>query len=166
MGARNEPVQVKHAERCEHCGQRYVRIEAHRTKCAPRFVGAKAFHNPRLTAQENKACEMLFNGFTRLEIQDEMVISREHLAQLFARARRKGVAIPKAKTGTPGSRARVPLERLIKLRDDLIARGFLGAGLYRILAERVGMTEGCVNVRLWKYDHGLGPRPESERAQA
>lgn len=121
---------------------------------------SEPFYNPRLSPQENKACELFFNGFTRAEIEEEMVISAEHLAQLFSCARRKGVVIPKAPPGRTGGRARVPLERLIKLRKDLIARGFKGAGLYRVLAERVGMNESCVSVRLWRYDHGKGPRPD------
>lgn len=119
------------------------------------------FSDPRLSPQENKACEMFFNGMSRADIRDEMDISSQHLSQLFTKARKKGIAIPRGNSGALGSRARISIDRLVQLRAQLTARGFKGAGLYRILAERVGMSENCVSVRLWRYDKGIGPMPQS-----
>jgi hypothetical protein len=120
------------------------------------------FHHPRLSPQENKACEMYFNGMERAEILEELEISSSHLSQLYCKARNKGIDIPRGNVGKRGSRARVPIERLVHLRDQLEKRGFRNAGLYRIIAERVGMKQNCVTVRLWRYDKGLGPRPQWE----
>lgn len=116
------------------------------------------FYDPRLSPQENKACEMFFNGFSRADIMDEMDISRVHLSTLFCGARRKGgYEISKDRTGPRASTA-VPIERLVRLRAELMGRGFKGAGLHRVIAERVGLTENCVSVRLWKFDKGICPK--------
>lgn len=102
----------------------------------------KAFHHPKLSAQERKACEMLFNGFGRPEIEDEMEIDRGHLAVLFTRARQKGVPVPlepsRARTG-PGA-PRFPTEHLRKLKGQL--------GSPTLVAERVGLTYVAVWRRL------------------
>lgn len=124
------------------------------------------FYDERLSPQENKACEMLFNGMTRDEIADELDIGRKHLAVVFYKVRKKGIEIPRGKPGAVGSRARVPIDRLVEVRSQLMKRGFMGAGLYRILAERVGMSENCVTVRLWRYDRGIGPMPQARGEQA
>ena len=96
----------------------------------------------RLSEQERKACEMLFNGFTREEIEDELVITRGHLATVFTHARRKGVPIPRepsrARTG-PGA-PRFTTEHLRKLKVQL--------GSPTLLADRVGLTYGAVWRRL------------------
>lgn len=108
------------------------------------------FSDPRLSPQENKACEMLFNGMTRAEIADELDIDYKHLSVLFYNARQKGVAVPKAPAGSrnPG---RVSIERINELYDDLERRGFKRAGLWEALAERTGLSINCLRVRRWRY---------------
>lgn len=85
---------------------------------------------------------MLFNGFAREEIEDELVITRSHLATVFSHARRKGVPVPRepsrARTG-PGS-PRYSTEHIRKLRTQL--------GSPSLVAERVGLTYGAVWRRL------------------
>ena len=71
------------------------------------------FYDERLAPQENKACEMLFNGMTRDEIADELDIGRKHLAVVFYKVRKKGIEIPRGNSGAVGSRARVPIDRML-----------------------------------------------------
>lgn len=119
------------------------------------------FHDPRLRPQENKAVEMLRNGFSRAAIMDELDIDRKHLSTLFYRARKLGVDVPKVSSG-PQSCAppdgSIPIQKLVALRAQLERAGFKYAGMFRVMSERTGLSENCIKVRLWKYDHGLKPK--------
>lgn len=121
------------------------------------------FNDPRLAPQENKACEMLFNGMTRSEICDEMEIDYKHLSVLFYNARSKGVAVPKAPAGSrnPG---RVSIERINEIYDDLERRGFKRAGLWKALSERTGLSINCLRVRRWRYFKGIRPKRDGRAA--
>lgn len=108
-----------------------------------------AFHDPRLRPQENKAVEMLRNGFSRDEIAEELDIDRGHLKTVLSRARRAGVYVPMAQyQGRPPSEQ---LNRLVQLREQLRAAGHK-RGVYRLIAERVGLNENNVYMRLYYYD--------------
>ena len=119
---------------------------------------AEPFYDERLSPQQNKAVEMLRNGFERWEIADEMDIDRKHLDVLFYNARQAGVDVPKAKGAARGRKPRVSIERLAELREQLTAAGFKNNGMLRTIAERVGLSETCVKVRLWRYDKGIQPK--------
>ena len=112
------------------------------------------FHNPALTPQQNKAVEMLYNGFSREEIEDELEISTRHLSRLLHGARQRGEPVPWAENGTCFTGA-VPIERLVQIRQSIHEGGFK-RGVHRMIAARTGMTVNAVKVRLWKYDHGQG----------
>lgn len=51
--------------------------------------GAEAFHDPRLSPQQNKAVEMLRNGFAYPEVADELDIDARHLNSVLSQARRR-----------------------------------------------------------------------------
>lgn len=123
------------------------------------------FHDERLSPQQNKAVEMLRNGFTRAEICDEMDIHPKHLSVLFYNVRRQGIDIPKAKSGNlrPG---KIPIQKLLALYATLEQRGFKGAGLWRTMSERTGLSINCMRVRIWRYHKGIGPRYAIEEGQA
>ena len=117
---------------------------------------SEPFHNPALTPQMNKAVEMLYNGFTRAEIRDEMEISDRHLNRLFYSARQRGEPVPKDHPGRPTGVTPlnvVPIGSLVRVRAELKLRGFK-RGVHRMIAARFGLTEGNVKVRLWHYDNG------------
>ena len=126
---------------------------------------AERFYDPRLSPQQNKAIELLRNGFKRAEILDEMDISSCHLSTLYNNARKRGVDVPKY-AGCDYRRGKVPIERLVEIRTQLAARGFKRAGLLRTIAERTGLTVNTVTVRLWRYDKGIRPKRAFEEGQA
>lgn len=97
------------------------------------------------------------NGFSREEICDELDVSNVHLRVLLSKTRAKGVDVPRRPSGTR-CQPRVSIERLIHIRNQLRQRGFMGAGLYRVLAERVGMHPKTVCVRCWRYDKAIQPK--------
>ncbi len=100
------------------------------------------FYDPRLSPQQNKACEMLFNGFERWEIAEEMDISANHLSSLFYFARKLGVDVPKARpvTRSGATAPRVSTERLVFLSDYLGSMAAAGAS--------VGLTRQAVSQRI------------------
>lgn len=106
------------------------------------------FWDERLLRHENKAVEMALNGFSLSDIADEMAVAPRSATQYLSRARGLGVAVPRLKN--PGW-ARVSIARLVHVRRMLQASG-VTYGLYPLIAERVGMTAGCVRKRLWEYD--------------
>lgn len=106
------------------------------------------FHDERLSPQQNKACEMLFNGWSRAEIEDELDISDKHLAQLFCKARKRGVWVDHA---TTRRRTGITTERLSELRE-MFKRNGCKWGVYRLIAERTGLTQINVYMRLYYFD--------------
>lgn len=155
---------VKHAERCPHCGVRYVYLDRHEARCPRRStgrttrrkgeVGHEPFDDPRLTPQQNKACEMLFNGISRDDIADELDIEDRTLRRLFWGARQRGVAVPFGESGNTNPNSH-PIAKLLELRDELVRAG-VKRGVYPIIAERLGMTANAVKVRIWKHFHPEG----------
>lgn len=126
---------------------------------------AERFHDSRLTPQQNKAVEMLRNGFSRPEICDELDIDTRHLSTLFYNARTRGVDVPKFVCGPQrGRRVRsaIPIGDLVRLRETLTRNGFKYAGMFAVMAERTGLSVNCIKVRLWKYDHGQRPKYAQE----
>lgn len=121
------------------------------------------FHDPRLSPQQNKAVEMVRNGFSRAEIADEMDIDFRHLATLLSQSRSKGIDVPKAIGGRP---AAVTTQQIIDLRDRLTRQGVPKWGMTPLIAKRLGLTPNNVAVRLWKYDKGIFPKRQSEGAHA
>lgn len=119
-------------------------------------MNREPFHDPRLAPQENKAVEMLRNGMSREDIADELDIDAKHLSVLFYNARRKGVDVPKAKAGNPGP-GKVRIEKIVELYDTLNKRGFKGAGIWRTMSERTGLSINCLRVRMWRYKKRIGP---------
>lgn len=114
------------------------------------------FHNPALTRQMNKAVEMLYNGFTRKEIMDEMDISDRHLNRLFSDARKRGEPVPRGRTGRPIGLDPIngaPIGALVRVRSELRLAG-VKRGIHKQIAERFGLTANNVKVRLWHYDNG------------
>lgn len=89
---------------------------------------------------ENKACEMLFNGFPRHEIAEELDVGPNQLSRHLSDARAKGVAVPHAPQGRPQSD--IPTDRLRALYQTL--------GTYKDVGEAVGMTLQGVRARLRK----------------
>lgn len=75
------------------------------------------FHDPRLTAQQNKAVEMLNNGYQRSAIADELDITPEHLSQVFRQARIRGVDVPVV-TGKRESTVQAEVARLSRITDQ------------------------------------------------
>lgn len=122
-----------------------------------------AFHDARLTPQENKAVEMLLNGYRRAEIADELDVDVKHVSTVLSRARKKGVDVPKMRAGSP-YRGSIPIEKLEKLRADLKARGFLGDSLWQTMSERTGLSISCLRVRLWRWDNNIQPKREEGQA--
>lgn len=100
------------------------------------------FHDPRLSPQQNKAVEMLRNGFSRAEIEDEMEIGSKHLAVLLNKARKRGVDVPMGKRGRRNSGQTGAQIEAIK--GQLWSAGLKGFGSYAMIAERVGLTRGAV----------------------
>ena len=85
---------------------------------------------------------MLFNGFTREEIEDELVVTRGHLSTVFTHARQKGVPVPYDRAGArtgPGA-PKCSTAHLQKLLVQLRSPS--------LVAERVGLTYGAVWRRL------------------
>lgn len=120
----------------------------------------------KLSPQEAKALEMLNNGFSRADICDEMVITNQHLSTLFNQARRKGVAIPKGRPPGNSRPGKVPIQRLMEIYESLEKRGFKGAGLYRVMSERTGISINCLRVRIWRYKNGRAPLYARQGEQA
>lgn len=89
---------------------------------------------------ENKACEMLFNGFARWEIAEELDVGPNQLSRHLSDARAKGVAVPYASQGRP--QADISTDRLRSLYREL--------GTYKDVGEVVGMTLQGVRARLLK----------------
>lgn len=117
----------------------------------------ESFHDPRLSPQENKAVEMLRNGFSRGEIAEEMDIDLKHLSVLFYGARQRGVDVPRC--GRNGGRKpKVPIEELVQLDAKLRAHGMVGYSLMEAMRERTGLTANCIKVRLWRYKNGIRPK--------
>ncbi len=85
---------------------------------------------------------MLFNGFERWEIAEEMDISANHLSSLFYFARKQGVDVPRAQpvTQTGVTAPRVTTERLVFLADYLGSMAAAGAS--------VGLTRQAVSQRI------------------
>ena len=89
---------------------------------AERKITYETYSNPALEPAENKAVEMLFNGWTRPEIEDELQVSPEHLRVLLSKARKKGVEIGKETGGRSGSIRAYAVELKTKgVKDDAIA---------------------------------------------
>ncbi len=100
-----------------------------------RDMKSDPFHHPRLSPQQNKACEMVLNGFTREEIADELVITDGHLCVLLHHARRHGVPIPRLRS----VRRHCPTEALKEIVADIgVARA----------AKQLNITPNAVRIRL------------------
>lgn len=119
----------------------------------------EAFCDARLSRQQNKAVEMLRNGFSRAEIAEEMDIDQKHLAVLFYNARKRGVDVPLVHEGRNGGRKpKVQIEELLQLDAKLRAHGMVGQSLMEAMRERTGLTANCIKVRLWRYRNGIQPK--------
>lgn len=98
------------------------------------------FSDPRLSPQQNKAVEMLRNGFSRAEIAEELDISRAQLTSIWSKVRKRGVDIA---FGEPGRPQYVPAKYMAALQGTLKTN--------RNIAERMGISEGTAKLRLWRY---------------
>jgi transposase len=101
-----------------------------------------------LGPQERRAVELRRQGLSTREIADEMCLTSNHVSTVLTHAKRKGAVFPSIIKKFPPS---VPIERLVQIREELRRAGYR-RGIPRIIAERVGLTDNCVGVRLWKYD--------------
>lgn len=108
----------------------------------------RAFYDPRLSPQENKACEMAFNGFRTDEIADELDISNKHVSVLLYKARCRGIAVRAKRAPHP---CRWPDEHLM----TLYRKGLT----YAQIGERTGLAKGTIGVRLWRARQRLGLPP-------
>jgi hypothetical protein len=124
---------------------------AYRQANAPR--GDTPFHDPRLTPDQSFAVQQRLNGYTPAEIAGQMDTSpnvvRVHLNN--ARKRAPDLDIPRSVGGrVAGHGALVNTPS----KDDLLgmsARGLTDAQI----AERTGLTQANVKVRLWRYRNGV-----------
>lgn len=111
------------------------------------------FHDPRLSPQQNKAAEMIRNGATRQEIEDELDITPTHLRVLQARIRAAGVQLPEiANKGQWGRRYGFKSDaELFEMRETLRAQMGKRHGISKIMARRLGCSPNAINVRLCLY---------------
>lgn len=111
-----------------------------------------------LGRQERQAVALRRQGLTTSEIADAMLLTTNHVSTVLTHAKRKGAVVPRVpRKPAP---VRVPIERLVQIRAELLRAGYSRYGLYAVIAERVGMTTNAVRVRLWKHDH----KPQGEQA--
>lgn len=121
------------------------------------------FHDDRLSPQENKAVEMLFNGMTRDEIAEEMDVYPAHVSVLFSMARRKGIDVPKLRAGAP-YRGSITIERLAEIRASLMASDIPRGEILPTISKRTGITVNCLKVRFWRWDNNIQPKREGQSA--
>lgn len=91
--------------------------------------GDEAFYDERLSATQNKMVEMARNGFSNMEIAEEMDTTENTVAARLYDARQKGIDVPKVAPGTVKGADRIRIE-------DLIRQGFSN----KVIAERLGKT--------------------------
>jgi len=107
---------------------------------------AEPFFDPRLSPQQNKAIELARNGFSFPDILDEMDISHNHLSEIFSRARDRGAFIPIVQGQRPS--AATALADMVRMREKLRDM----RGWRQVAAERLGVKEGSLGVRLSVFD--------------
>lgn len=111
-----------------------------------------------LGRQERQAVTLRRQGLTTTEIADAMCLTTNHVSTVLTHAKRKGAAIPRVpRKPAP---VKVPIERLVQIRAELLRAGYSRYGMAAIIATRTGLTTNCVKVRLWKHDH----KPQGEQA--
>jgi hypothetical protein len=108
-----------------------------------------------LSPQERQAAALRRQGMSNTEIGEIMQIPNGQVSQVICHARRKGAVVPYAKRDPLQlykNTKVVPITRLLHIRAKLLEAGNGHYGINTIIAQRVGMSPGCVRVRLWKYD--------------
>lgn len=111
------------------------------------------FYDERLTPQQNKAAEMIRNGASRQEIEDELDVTPNHLRVIQFHIRAAGVELPEiVNKGQWGRRLGCKSDAEIwELREQLRAQLGKRHGVSKILARRLGCSPNALNVRICKY---------------
>ncbi len=106
--------------------------------------GNEAFRDPRLTDQQNKAIELLRNGFPRPAVADELDIGREQLRVVLAQARKRApdLEIPEGAPRTPEQENRVA-----QLFSQYKAEG--RSNINALIADRLGMNPKTVSQHIY-----------------
>jgi GNAT superfamily N-acetyltransferase/DNA-binding CsgD family transcriptional regulator len=131
---------------------------------------SEAFHDARLSPQQNKAVEMALNNYSNAEIADELDVSLAQVSVVLTNARRRApnVEIEHARLGTTpgthGGRRTATIEEIVALHNRLARQGYsnkLGnpvAGrrnLNTVIGERLGLSPKNIAKRLSEYRAGL-----------
>lgn len=124
----------------------------------------------RLTEQQRKIAEMAINGAGNEWIAEEMEVGAKHVVNVLAKVANRLGNRPWEKGRLTGRTTEVSIERLVKLRHELLASGYTmrrgqKEGIYEIIARRTGLTANNVKQRLFQYDKAQKALAEAERAQ-